>query len=333
MSAKSAGMGMSADRVRQLLADGGRSLFEVGKGARIPAAAAGVPEWFGAEPAALAVNVVVEVTPQLAGILLERNDRNRHPSAAKIRRYAAMIRDKQWDLNGETLKFSDSGRLLDGQSRLRAVIEAGEAVLMECRFGLPENTQQTMDTGEKRSLPHELEMRGEKDCTNLAAIIRGVHLWLHGAYTARYASGGSVHGEKSYYMTNRQGVELLEQYPQLRDSLKACRNPECETVLSPGKLGVLHFLFRKGHRREYMWEVLRGHSATDGCPVLWVKNRVIAGRLEDNRIPVRMVIGMLIKAHNKLVLGEAGACAMRKDEALPDILRTSTKTLTPEDLK
>lgn len=325
---------MTPERVRELLQDGGKSLFEAGasKAPKLPTGGQ-VPEWFTGKAHAYSVNVVAEITPQLATDLLERNERNRKPSQPKIKRYAAMLLDDQWDLNGETLKFSESGRLLDGQSRLQAVILSGRSALMEVRFGLPEKTQQTMDTGEQRRLQHELEMRGEKDCTNLAAVIRGIHLWLNNAYTARAAEGKTVERSRAYYLTTRQGIELLDKFPRIRESLKACRRPACEAVLSPGKLAVLHFLMRHSQQRAYMWAVLNGDGGCPDCPVLWVRNRVIAGKLEDDKIPVRQVIGMVIKAHNKLIRGESGPCPMRRDEPLPEILRTKTLPLKPEDVQ
>lgn len=114
---------LAPERVRALLADGGRTLAESGKQKAM--SVAGLPEWFAARtpgpPEQYVLTPVVRITPQLAEELLARNTFNRKPSQRKIRRYAAMMRDGEWQLNGEPLKFSAAGRLLDGQSRLQAV--------------------------------------------------------------------------------------------------------------------------------------------------------------------------------------------------------------------
>ena len=92
--------------------------------------------------------IVAVVTPAMAARWLTLNQGNRKPSRAKVRRFADVIRNGKWMENGETVKFSASGRLLDGQSRLRAIIEANTAVELELRFGIPDAAQKAMDCGE-----------------------------------------------------------------------------------------------------------------------------------------------------------------------------------------
>src|SRR6185369_5866959 len=79
--------------------------------------------------------------------------------------------------NGETIKFSISGRLIDGQSRLMACIEAGATVPMEVRGGLPDVAQESMDCGELRKNNHTLEMMGERNAGILAPALKLVWLW------------------------------------------------------------------------------------------------------------------------------------------------------------
>lgn len=59
---------------------------------------------------------LVTVTPALAAAWLQLNVGNRNPSKAKVKRFAAAIAAGKWTVNGETLKFSVSGRLLDGRA-------------------------------------------------------------------------------------------------------------------------------------------------------------------------------------------------------------------------
>lgn len=67
---------------------------------------------------------------------------------------------KAWKMNGEAIKFSNTGRLLDGQHRLLACVESGCSVRTLVIRGLPEDTQETMDAGKSRTMANVLELKG-----------------------------------------------------------------------------------------------------------------------------------------------------------------------------
>jgi len=119
----------------------------------------------------------VEVTPELAAAWLDLNVGNRTPSKAKIHRFAVAMRAGRWTLNGETVKFSISGRLLDGQSRLMAIVEAKVPIVLEVRGGLPDLSQQSMDIGQARQTSHAIEMMGGSCPFETAAALKIVWLW------------------------------------------------------------------------------------------------------------------------------------------------------------
>ncbi|KAF7277615.1 hypothetical protein GWI33_002970, partial [Rhynchophorus ferrugineus] len=73
---------------------------------------------------------VETITPDLARQYLAFNTHNRNVRSYRVKGYAADMRDGRWTLNGEAIKFSADGTLLDGQHRLQAVIEADVAVQM-----------------------------------------------------------------------------------------------------------------------------------------------------------------------------------------------------------
>lgn len=137
--------------------------------------------------------VMVVVTPAMAARWLALNQGNRKPSRAKVRRFADVIRNGKWMENGETLKFSESGRLLDGQSRLRAIIEANTPVELELRFEIPDVAQKAMDCGEARRPTHTLEMLGYEHAHVLSPALRFVYQMEQGGIR----QGGSTSGRQS----------------------------------------------------------------------------------------------------------------------------------------
>jgi hypothetical protein len=60
------------------------------------------------------------ITPEMAERILSGKAPNRHVSAGVIHKYARDMVAGRWRLNGQTIKISSSGKLLDGQHRLEA---------------------------------------------------------------------------------------------------------------------------------------------------------------------------------------------------------------------
>lgn len=123
---------------------------------------------------------VVRVSPTVAERWLGKNSQNRHVRQAWVLDLARMIRDDEWLLNGESIKFSADGTLLDGQHRLHAVVAAGKTVPMLVVRGLPNAAQDTMDTGRARTAANMLQIKGYPNASNLAATARLVLIYQEG---------------------------------------------------------------------------------------------------------------------------------------------------------
>jgi hypothetical protein len=70
---------------------------------------------------------VAEITPELAKEILEnKNSGNRPIKKEHIKMLTSTLRNDEWMLNGESIAFSESGRLLDGQHRLTACVNSNK---------------------------------------------------------------------------------------------------------------------------------------------------------------------------------------------------------------
>lgn len=117
------------------------------------------------------------VTPDLAREWLEHNSHNRPVKWRSVRQYAGAMRRGEWLLNGDSIRFDRNGVLIDGQNRLYAIIEAEMPIETLVGTGLEPETQDTMDTGAKRTLADSLVLRGATDATKLAVVTRWGFLW------------------------------------------------------------------------------------------------------------------------------------------------------------
>jgi hypothetical protein len=116
---------------------------------------------------------VITVTPGMAKEWLDTaNIHNRKLRAGLV---SAMTRDMlngNFHFNGDSIRFSADGTLLDGQHRLTALVAAGVSAKMLIVEGLAPQTQDTIDRGAKRTYSDQLMLRGEENTSTLAAIAR-----------------------------------------------------------------------------------------------------------------------------------------------------------------
>ncbi len=100
------------------------------------------------------------VSPQFAEDLLKTNPINRGVAYHRVLVYTNQMRQGKWMTNGETIKVSDTGKLLDGQHRLYAIIEYGAPVEMTITRGISESAFKTIDTGQPRRASQIAAMAG-----------------------------------------------------------------------------------------------------------------------------------------------------------------------------
>lgn len=94
---------------------------------------------------------VVLITPELARKWLGRNSGNRPLKLGHVARLATAIRNGKWKLTGDAVRFSDTGKLIDGQHRLQAIVEAEMPVQCVVMNGLNDDIFDVIDSGSPRS--------------------------------------------------------------------------------------------------------------------------------------------------------------------------------------
>lgn len=120
---------------------------------------------------------IVVFTPALAGhILAEHNGRNRNSRPSAVKRYRGDMENGEWKLNGETLKFTDRGRLGDGQNRLMACRRAGVAFTSLAVFGVEDELFYSMDQGKNRDPADILHLAGIPNARDIAKAVRWAEL-------------------------------------------------------------------------------------------------------------------------------------------------------------
>jgi len=104
---------------------------------------------------------LMTVTPTMAANWLEHaNTRNRPMSEAYAEKLARDIREGRWMLTHEGIAFDTHGVLLDGQTRLWAIMLADRPVPLHVWFNITPEALMAINSGRSRSLTDILKLAG-----------------------------------------------------------------------------------------------------------------------------------------------------------------------------
>lgn len=118
---------------------------------------------------------IMLVTPELAKAFLQTNTGNRTKRGRWIADLAGMIQRGEWITTHQGIAFSKSGKLLDGQHRLEAIVLANMPVEIMVTRGVSDDAFKVLDNGVKRTLADltGMSQRTAEVCRVLARIVAG----------------------------------------------------------------------------------------------------------------------------------------------------------------
>lgn len=236
------------------------------------------------------------ITPDDARRYLEQNTHNRTLRLRIVKAYATDMVEGNWRYTGETIKFSDTGVLLDGQHRLAAVVEAGREVDMLVVRNLPQETQESIDGGVRRTFGDILKLRGEKNYVALAATCRAIASWELGG-------PGVV---KSMQFTTAQLLAVLERNPWLRDATTRI-GQIADSGLPVRVGGLVYWLFvqiDKGDTEYFFDRLCSDQNHRAGDPIYELRKAIQNSRDVRGERSARYLLAITIKCWNKYRRGE-----------------------------
>ena len=120
------------------------------------------------------VEVGIEViTPELAHEYLEANfTNNRKLTARTVNRYTSLMKNGMWKLSTDAIGFDSTGRMVNGQHRLTAIIESDTSHAFIVVRGLPPENTTVFDLGKRRMMHERLTVAGHEISEHCCAIIR-----------------------------------------------------------------------------------------------------------------------------------------------------------------
>lgn len=152
--------------------------------------------------------VTIQVNKEVAEYLLSLNfDNNRNVSQNRVKQYRTMMLDGDWSI-GDPIKFSVSGRLLDGQHRLSAVPD-DMVIPFVVLTGQPEKAAETYDQGMRRNALHIAKVRGVEGLNaSHISILRMMFIY-------RFSDSHML----SSFGSPSKFIDILEKYPEVKEAI------------------------------------------------------------------------------------------------------------------
>lgn len=256
----------------------------------------------------------VQMSPPLAEKILERNTLNRPLKKGHTEKLSRDMKNGKWKMNGETIKITDDGQLLDGQHRLWAVIESKATVPMLVVEGLPADVMPTIDTGRMRSFGDVLTIEGKKNVSTASSALR----WL---YWYRQKPRGSTPGHAG--ATHSELHDLLEANEDFLD--RASEVASADKARRIVTQSVLCFVYAMAYRADpakagaWLGLLNTGEGLDAKHPVLLLRERLMANRMATAKLPLIDVAALTIKSWNNFITGKR-----------PTVLRWSNQEQFPE---
>jgi hypothetical protein len=267
---------------------------------------------------------IITVTPELAAEWLKtKNTGNRPVTRSHVRFLASQMERGEWNFTGEAIQFSESGRLIDGQHRLHAIVDSKTSQSLLVVSGVPDSSQSVIDTGKTRSAGDVLSMNNVTNHTITAAMIKNFM-----RYKADITSYG---GDKKYYHTNHTVLDMYNSKKELfaRVALYSQKLYKASTGLMPASvIGGFYLLFlekstygNEAPVTKFFDALLLGKNREYDTTSTILYKKLLHAKVNRIRLSQRELYGLMVKTWNSEIEGKyVQHLNMKPDEEMPKIL-------------
>ena len=239
------------------------------------------------------------VTPEIARDLLNKNTNNRKLSSSRVATLVMAMQRGEWQYNGDTIRISKSGRLLDGQHRLSAIEQSGISQKYVIVDELDDDVFTTIDTGSARNASQMLGMVGAKNATSLAAAAR-MHLMLK-------AHGTPIHGTPEKQVTHTQVVDFADGNEILAKSAAFGTKKWLNRYVGPSITALCHYefgLIDEATRDSFFNELMTGEFSYGNSPIKFIRELFIEERGSTYSFDRKKRIALIFRAFNMYRVGK-----------------------------
>lgn len=215
---------------------------------------------------------IINITPVMAESFLAANISNRKLSPSRVENLANQMRDGKWLFNGDCIRVSITGRLLDGQHRLSAIVRSGTTHQFILVTGLNDDVFSTIDVGAARSASDFLAIDGFKNTTNLAATAQLVMQYQKSGNPFNKPNGSKKTSKKDIVDFCRDNP-LVAEFSARVDNRKKLKN-----IFSPSAMAFCFYAFSMENKtlaNKFIDELEAGYYSYNDSPVGVLRDKLI----------------------------------------------------------
>lgn len=235
---------------------------------------------------------LVRFTPKIAEDFLSRSRANRPLVQRVVDTYARIMADGGWRVNGEPLIVNSSGELLNGQHRLRAVMQADTEVPMLVVWGIDDDAFDTIDTGRSRAGRDLIGIAGYNDSSTLATAAG----WL---WRYKRSDGILTLTSSRFKPTNHDLLETLRAYPGLLESLPFGHS--LSGLMGRGLATFCHYICSDRDRTaadKFFTDLAEGANLHKGQAVWVLRNVLLDNKTAKHKMSQLYQVAITIRAFN-----------------------------------
>lgn len=240
----------------------------------------------------------VLLDPPTAQVWLDSQVRNRGVKKNNVDFLSRQIEEGRFVFNGEPAIFDADGHMINGQHRCLAVLETGKTVPILVVWGLPPESQDTMDQGTVRGFDGALSMDGVQYARRVASAARLIY---------NFEQTGVVNGNGIGRVSIPELREVVERHPNISEAGRVSRQL-AGNIRYPGAVsGALYTLFSEVSEEdaEAFFDRLRsGADLPEDDPIFALRRVVINEMGKQYHIDNYILSALTIKAWNKWRRGE-----------------------------
>lgn len=136
---------------------------------------------------------------------------NRSIKKVNFDKLVSAMRNGEFDSeNGELIKINKNGKVVDGQHRLMAVIEADVSITMAIAYGCSNDAIKTIDTGATRSIADVLKLSNVKSYTKVPFVIQCESVIFKNKtirFTSAHSEYKTAHSILDIYNENKEEID------------------------------------------------------------------------------------------------------------------------------
>lgn len=243
---------------------------------------------------------IEEIGPEQAAELLQDNDHNRRTDWRVIDNYARQMTEGKWTFAGDPIRVSVTGRLLDGQYRLNAIIQSQTTQRFTVIRNLPNDTQPFMDVGKRRSPGDVFSMYDAPAPGPTAALTQLLMRYEAGAVLEQKHSVTAA--EALAYYQDPANTQLINEGTRLGLSIKRM------IPLNPSVTGVVYVAARRHSDlysvNTFFEQLQNGLGLKEGDAIAAMRSWLMRRQRENLKVNRAEYLWMLTRVWNAWVADE-----------------------------